>query len=196
MEGEGIYLLPLPGMLIIAGIPPAIGAGIDDFRIARIRRHVTTLAAAHRIPIGPVDASAITGAGNAHSRVVLLRAVHEIGKAVVCDHVVELRGGLIVLACPTLAGVGAYVGATVIGFDHAVRITGVNPQTVIVTMGNADLGESLSCIQRVIHASVQNPQSLRRAGIGKYMSVIKSALAVLAVGVSERPGVATVIRAE
>src|SRR5204862_6242157 len=73
IQGQGSYVLLLPGMVIIAGNFPAIGAGIDDFRIARIRRHVTTLATAHRIPIGPVDASAIAGAGNAHGGVVLLR---------------------------------------------------------------------------------------------------------------------------
>src|SRR5579871_6908282 len=97
--------LDLAGSLVEAGERALVIAGVDDVRIGRIGRDIAGFAAAHRIPVRTIDASAVAAAGDGDGSVVLLRAVNTIRNLVVGDDVIELRGGLVVLACPGLAAV-------------------------------------------------------------------------------------------
>ncbi len=76
----------------------AVGAGVDDLRIGGIGSDVAAFAAADAVPVGSIDSAIRAGAGDADRGIVLLRAVDVIRKTVVCDYVIELRGGLIVLS--------------------------------------------------------------------------------------------------
>src|SRR5205807_579927 len=140
---------------------------IDDFRIMRIRRNVTALAAAHRMPVGTVNSTSIAGAGNAYGAVVLLRSIDVIGKAVVSHHMIELRGGLVALGGPACAAIGAHIGPAIVGFNHAVRVDGVNPQAMIVAMGNANGPEGAPAIQGAVHGGVQHIHCFRQAMTGE-----------------------------
>src|SRR5437764_2096669 len=148
-----------------------------------IRRNVTALTAAHRMPVGTINSTSIAGAGNAYGAVVLLRSIDVIGEAVVSHHMIELRGGLVALVGPACAAIGAHIGPAIVGFNHAVRIGRINPQAMIVAMGNANGPEGAPAIQGAVHGGVQHIHSFRRAGIGKHVSVVKSTLAVVAVTV-------------
>src|SRR5438309_11980368 len=78
-----------------------VGPRLD---VARFSRHV--------VPLAPVDPDRPT-AGPAHSGVVLLRAAHAVGKVVGRRDVIELRGGVVLIA-PRLATVERHVRAAVV----------------------------------------------------------------------------------
>src|SRR5436305_12938437 len=100
---------------------------IDNIRIRRIRRNVSTLSTADWEPVLPANDSLISVALDGDGAVVLLRAIDKVGPAVIGNHVIELRGGLVVLGCPGLAAIGGNGGTAVIAIDHALRIIRVNP---------------------------------------------------------------------
>src|SRR5437764_10153729 len=101
-----------------------------------IRRNVTALTAAHRMPVGTINSTSIAGAGNAYGAVVLLRSIDAIGKAVVSHHMIELRGGLVALGGPACAAIGAHIGPASVGFNHALGVDGVDPQAMIAAMSD------------------------------------------------------------
>ena len=114
--------LGLLGALVEARDMAAIAARVNNIGIAGIDGDVAALAPAHGIPLRPVDHAGIAAAGNSHRGVVLLRAVDVVGITIVGSHVIKLRGGLIVLARPTLSAVHADSGAAIVAFDHPLRI--------------------------------------------------------------------------
>src|SRR5580765_9120161 len=63
-------------------------------------------------------------------------------------------------------------------------------------MRHADGAETPSAVIGAIHARIQHINAISIARVGKYMRVVKSALAILAVTVGQRPAIATIIRAE
>src|SRR5438105_11718092 len=109
---------------------------------------------------------------------------------------IELSRRLVPLRRPACAAIGAYVGAAVIGFNHAVRISGINPQAMIVTMGNANRPKSAPTINGTVHPGIQHIYTFRRPWIGKNMGVVKSPLAILAVAVDQRPGFSAIVGTE
>src|SRR5712675_3094373 len=117
-----IYRLCFAGAVIVAGDFAAVRSRVDDFRIGRIGRDVTALAAANIVPVGTIDGAVRAGAGNANRGVILLRAVYVIGESIVRGHVVKLRGRLIVNAGPALRAVGRDSGAAVISVDESFRV--------------------------------------------------------------------------
>ena len=84
-------------------------------------------------------------AGNAHRRVVLLRAIDVIGKIIVQRDAIELRRWLI-LFTPTPPTVERNIGAAVITIDHPVRIVGRDPEIVIVAVWHTDAAEGAAAI--------------------------------------------------
>src|SRR5882762_4323671 len=70
-----IHGLCFAGAVIVAGDFAAIRTGVDDFRIRRIGRDVTALAAANIVPVGTIDGPVWASAGDADGGVVLLRSV-------------------------------------------------------------------------------------------------------------------------
>src|SRR5690349_4803799 len=134
----------LAGVLVEAGDLALVFAGVDDLRIRRIRSNVAAFAAAHGIPVALADAANGTLAGNAHGSVVLLRAVDVIGKAIVGNDVVELRRWLVILLAPGGAAIHGDGDAAVVGGNHAFGVGGINPQAVIIAVGQVHLVEGVA----------------------------------------------------
>src|SRR5262249_3592381 len=185
----------IAGVVVVARYLAAVRPCVDDLRIARVGRDISALTSTHRIPAGAVDA-APGGASDADRAVVLLRSVNPIGETIVGHGMVNLRRRLVRLRRPARAAIGAYVGAAVVRFDHAVGILGIDPQTVVIAMRHADRFESFAPVVGAIHACVQYIDAVSGAGIGEDVRVIESALAVLAVAVDQRPGVTAIIGPE
>ncbi len=109
-------------------------SAIDDVRVFRVRREVVALAAGGRLAeVGQVDAVvAVRVARNAGRARILLRSVDPVRIPAVGDHVVELRGRLVVPRTPRAASVERHDGALVGAEYHAVGARGVDPQLVVV----------------------------------------------------------------
>ena len=133
IDGPRRNVLGLLRAMVVTCDLTAIRTCINSLRITWIRRNVAALTSAYSVPACTINA-ARRCAGNRYRRVILLRSVEVIRKTIVGDHVIELRRWLVRLVGPTCAAVGAHVGATVIRFNHAVRIIGINPQAVIVAV--------------------------------------------------------------
>src|SRR5882724_1222073 len=105
-------------MAVVAGKVAARRACINNVGITPIRSDVSTLAAAHRIPIPAADHEfVVVAAGDTDSAVVLLRPVNVVWKTVVGDYMIELRRGLVFLRGPSLAAVRRDGGAAIVGID-------------------------------------------------------------------------------
>src|SRR5262249_55057758 len=111
---------------------------INNVRIAGIRRDVSALARAHRVPIAKRDGTEIAAARGGNPAAVPLRAVNAIGKLVINRNVIELGCGLVVPRTPGLSAIHAYAGALIAAKNHALRIGRINPErVVIVAAGSA-----------------------------------------------------------
>src|SRR6266568_1438717 len=62
---------------------------------------------AHGAPIPRADGRKVAAAGGASGAGVLLSPTNPVGESVYCDHVVELRRGLVVPGAPSLRAVEA-----------------------------------------------------------------------------------------
>ena len=65
--------------------------------------------------------------------------VGEVGELVVRGDMVELRRQLVVNGRPGVAAVEGDAGTTVVALDHALRVAGVDPQVVVVTVRGGHL---------------------------------------------------------
>src|SRR5262249_32366832 len=124
-------------VVVIARDLAAVRPGVDDLRIARVGSDVSTLTSAYRIPAGTVDAAA-SRATDPDGCVVLFRPVDPIGEAFVGLGVLELGRRLVHWRCPARAAVGAYSGASVVRFNHSLRILRIDPQAVVIAMRHTD----------------------------------------------------------
>ncbi len=90
-------------------------AAVDNIGIQRIGRDVAVFFDAHRMPVAKRDLAIVAAAGNARGAALLLPAVDPIRKAIVGDHVIELRGRLVVPGAPGCAAIdrdgGALIGS-------------------------------------------------------------------------------------
>src|SRR5262249_11759866 len=154
-------------------------------RIARIGSDVAAFTTAHGVPIRAIDAAA-GSAGDGDRAVILLRSVHPIGKTIVRYHVVELRRRLVGLRCPAYTAVVAYIGDAGIRFDHPAAVVGIDPQPVIVSVGNADCRKASAAIIGAIHSGIEDVDAIGGTGIGKDVGVVEGALAILAIAVHQR----------
>src|SRR5215471_2686131 len=123
-------------MAVVAGDVALIVGSINNVRIRRERGDVAGLPAADVIPIGAVNGAIVTSTLDGDRSAILLRPIDAIRRSRICGDVVELRGGLIILLGPTLPAIERDRNTAVIGCDHAVSIERVNPQAVVVAMGN------------------------------------------------------------
>src|SRR5689334_18338396 len=119
--------------MIVTRRESTVRTGEHDLRILRRRRDPTRLAAADVVPIARSDSTFSRATRNAHGRIVLLRTVYVVRKIVVERDAIKLRRGLILLG-PTPPAVVRNVRATVVAFDHAIRIVWRDPQIVIVAV--------------------------------------------------------------
>src|SRR5215475_5110896 len=104
-----------------------------------MHRDVAALRGADGIAVAEGDGALGGARRHADGRVVLLRTVHPVGELVVRGDMVELRRQLIVNGRPGVATVEGDAGPTVVALDHALRVTGVDPQVVVVTVRGGHL---------------------------------------------------------
>src|SRR5580658_5159729 len=149
------------GSVIVAADIATVGTGIDNLRVGGVRSDVTALAAAHGIPVRAINRSFGAGTCDAHSGIVLLRAVDVIGKSIVGGDVVKLRRGLVVYAGPTVTAVGGDGGATVVAVHQTLRIRRIDPERMIVSMWRANPGEGFAAVVGSIRRRVQNVYGIR-----------------------------------
>ena len=84
------------------------------------------------MPIAESDLAVNTAAGDAGGAALLLAAIDPVGKTIVGDDVVELRGRLVVPGTPSLAAIHADSRALVAGQQDDLRIFRIDPNGVIV----------------------------------------------------------------
>ena len=189
--GPDVDVALLAGAAIEARQQAAVAAGVIDVGIERIRRDVAALAAADVVVIRVLPEAAGL-ARHARRRVVLLRAADLIRDVRGQEHVVELRGR-IVLIRPRLPAVDADVRAAVVRFDHAVRIARRDPHVVVVAVRHAHVRDRLAGVGRLVDVDVQDPDGVLDLRIGVDARVVERALADVAVVVDLLPRRARVV---
>src|SRR5215470_707825 len=122
--------------------------------LGRIGRDVTCLPSSDGIPIRTINESLIAAGGNGDGAVVLLSTVDVVGRAVVSNHVVELRGRLIILTAPGFSGIEGDCHTTIIGANHAAGISGIDPETVVVAVWKLELIKGAASIGGAIRIHV------------------------------------------
>ena len=115
---------------------PSFAVGVDDVRVARLGHGGARLAPSNGAPVGGVSRGGVVGlaAGHRDRGVVLLAGVQPVQEAVVDVDLVELRCLLVVLRGPGLAAVPRDVGAPIVRLDEKIRVVGVDPHVVVVTV--------------------------------------------------------------
>src|SRR5207237_9364307 len=89
---------------------------------------------------------------------------------------VELRGWLVIFACPGLASIETHRHSAVVGNNHATRILGVNPHAMVVAVRNCDFVERVAAIGRSIEIYVGHVDRIRVLRIGHDVHVLTGAL--------------------
>src|SRR5207253_2681479 len=98
-----------------------------NVRIFRIDGDVAALGTAHGESVVFGNVAMIGPAWNRRGSAVLLRCVDTVGKLMVGDDVIKLRGGLVVPATPGAAGVDANADSLIRRLDHALRFRRIDP---------------------------------------------------------------------
>src|SRR5215467_11259709 len=111
---------------------PRDAPAVDDVGIERIRRDVPVLLDAHRSPIAKGDLAVRAAADDSYRTAFLLGAVDPVGESVVGDHMVKLRGRLVVPGAPGRAAVEADSRPLIAAERDDARIAGVNPDTLVI----------------------------------------------------------------
>src|SRR5437879_12314692 len=106
---------------------------------------------------------------------------------------VELRSRLVVLGTPGLSAVGRDDSAPVVAVDESLRIVGINPQAMVVSMWRGQQVKPSPAIYGAKHSGVKHVNRVRRFGIGKDVGEIPGALAKTAILVHAHPVFAAVV---
>src|SRR5580692_6582250 len=141
-------------------------AAVDQIGMQRIGRHVSIFFGADRMPIAKSDFSPVAAAGDSGRATFLLSAVYPVGKWIVGNDVIELRGGLVVPGAPGFAAVDGGGGALVCGEQNNSRIFGIDPDGVIVVAAGSafDGGKIHAAIAGAIGGSVADINDVRIFG--------------------------------
>ena len=101
------------------------------------------------MPIAKCDLAKVAAAGDADASTFLLAAINPVRKLIVSDHVIELRGWLVVPGTPGLAAIHADGNALIDGQGNDLRILRIDPNCVIViSAGSAfDCGEVFATVR-------------------------------------------------
>jgi hypothetical protein len=89
---------------------------------------------------------------------------------------IKLRGWIIFI-CPGLATVGRNAGSSIIGGNHPLRIIGIYPKIVVITMRHIDVDiKSFPSIYRFIKIYIQAIDGFRIERIGVDTGIIEGTL--------------------
>ena len=142
----------------------ADGARVDHVAVLGVHGDVAALREADPIAVVPGDEAAPRAARHADGRVVLLRGVNAVGELVVDVDVVELPGRLVEDGREGVAAVVRDAGPAVVALDHAPRISGVDPQVVVVAVRCSNAPEAAAAVGRALHREVH---AVERVGVDR-----------------------------
>ena len=183
----------MPGAFVETSEVALIVSRVHDIRIGRIRRDISRFPTTHGVPIGEIDRPLITAAGYSYCAVVLLRAIDVIGGSIVGNNMIKLRGWLIILTCPRLATIQGDRYTAIVGSNHAPRILGIYPQSMVVAVGYFDFVETAATVRRSVEVHIQNVDRLLILRIGNDVHVIPGALDKAVTPVNELPSLTAIV---
>src|SRR5215469_61154 len=189
------YVSELSISFVIARDQAGVVGRVHDIGFGRIGSDVARFPSPDRIPVRTIDETFVAPGGNGDGAVVLLRAVDVVGRAVVGNHVVELRRGLIILAAPGFAAVEGDGHAAIVGADHAPGISRINPETVIVAVRKLELVEGAAAVSRAVRIHVHHVDRVGILRVSDDVHVVPRTLNETVAAVYELPVVATIIGA-
>src|ERR1035438_5737323 len=131
-------------------------AAINQIGMQRIGRYVTVFFHANGGPVAKSDFAEVAAAGGADRAAFLLAAIDPIGKLVIGDDVIELRGRLVIPGTPGLAAIHADGRALVESDGDDVGVFGIDPDRVVVVASGSTFygGEIFPPIGRTIGRGV------------------------------------------
>ena len=192
----GIDRLRLLGAVVVAGNVSSVRARIDDVRVGGIGRDVSAFAATDLVIISLINSAAGTRVGNGDCRVILLSAIKPVREPVIGGDVIELRRRLVIQRGPTGAAVRRDGRPAVIAVDQALRIVGIDPEAVVVTVRRADGREGLPTVDGAVRSGVEDVHNIGILGVGEDVRVIPCPLTVAAIVIHEFPFLTGIIGAE
>src|SRR5262245_49720888 len=101
------------------------------------------------MPVTEGDGTISATAGRLHAAAVLLRSIDVVRELVIDGHVVDLRRRLVVPGTPCLASIHAHADTLVASEHHALRVSGIDPQRVIVIAAGRAF-DCLKCLAAVL----------------------------------------------
>src|SRR5215472_18021231 len=111
---------------------PRDAPAIDDVGIERIGRDVAVLLHADRSPIAKGDLAVRAATDDSDRTAFLLGAVDPVRESVVGNHMVKLRGRLVVPRAPGRAAVEADGRPLIAAERDDARIGGVDPNALVI----------------------------------------------------------------
>src|SRR6202008_2902159 len=115
--------------------------------------------------IRTINESLVAAGGNGDGAVVLLRTVDVVGSAAVSNHVVELRGRLVILAAPGFSTIEGDRHTTIVSANHAPGISGIDPETVIVAVWKLEFVKGAAAIGGAIRIHVHHVDRVGILGV-------------------------------
>src|SRR5260370_7337466 len=100
---------------------------------------------------------------------------------------VELRRWLVHLCGPVLAAVDGNGCAAVIAVDEAIRIVGIDPETVMVAVRRIEAFECLAAVVRTVQAGVADLDLVQILAVVPTVGEIPDALAATLIVVDQGP---------
>src|SRR5258708_6881522 len=191
----GRNVLRLAGAAIVTEKLAVGSSAINDAGIGRIRRNVAALTCSGRMPVTEGNGAIIAAAENVYAAAILLRAVNVVREFIVDRNVVELRGGLVVPTAPGVAAIYAHARALIAAKDHALRIAGIDPQSVIVIAAGRALDghKVLACVSGAIDGNVGQVNGVGIFGINREFAEVPQTSADARVCSGASPGLAAIV---
>ena len=156
---------------------------------------VTALGEGGGLAVFPGDDAVVRCRRDGNGRIVLLRAVHGVKKGVIGIQVVNLRSGLVVDCGPGSAAVVGDAGATIISFDHAAVVLGIDPEGVVIPVWGADLFPVPTAIIRAEEREAHHVYGFGIDRVGLDVHVIPGAASQFRFVAEHLPGQAIIIGA-
>ena len=175
----------------------AHAAAVDDVGIQRIGRDIRVLRRAHRMPFAKSDLAVVAAAGHTRRSALLLAAIDPVGHLVVGNHVIKLRGRLVVPGTPGAAVVHADGGALVESQQNDVGVFRIDPDRVIVIAAGRALDgrEAGAGVGGPISGGVGDVNHVFVLGVDAHAGEIRAASVDAILAVDLLPGSAGVIGA-
>ena len=107
---------------------------------------------------------------------------------------IELRRRLVIFPRPILAPIQRHSHTTVVRRNHAPRIARIDPQSMVVAVGNFDFIKQMAAVSRLETLHIHDIDHVLISGIGKDVHVIPRPLPQAVARIDEIPSLAAIIR--